>query len=1024
MFSRRTFRLIAALALLAAALAALGSCRAHWQSLTRGLPDSLPAPVAHAGVRPGVVVQLEQYDDALLAATLDAIAETPFRYLRQTFHFTPDFDWAAADRIMAAVAAQPAMRLVPLLDGDPATRFAPPDPAAFAAWSADFATRYGDQIDYYIIWDEPNLASHWGGEKVNPDEYAALLAAAGAAIKSADPTAWIVAAPLAPTTERENSLNLADPLYLQALYAAEAPFDVAAAKPYGFDHPSDDRTVDFNRLNFSRAILLREVMVRHGDAGKALWAGNWGWNHLPEDWQGAPSIWGEVTAFEQQLHTANGLRRARAEWPWMGVMFLENWEPAVEPLDPRQGFSIAQRPLRSLVWEEEVAYPGFHLARLDGPGQVYTGDWRFSAEFGADSSEKYAEQGQERDRMTFTFWGTDVGVRVRRADYRARFYVTVNGEPANALPRDEHGAMLVLDAPNPHDDFLTIIPLATGLPPGLHTVELIAHRGWGQWALNGFSVAWHPPRTIPVISVALWSVVALAAAFSLREAQKIDRTAPGRWWQARAARFGRLRRRTQLLLISAVAALLSLTGWLTWGQQAAGIYRRLGDGSQLALTAGMAAIFWVAPSFILYLPLLLILIGLISFRPAWGLALIAFSMPFYARSELLKTVSLYRFSPTEIFTLATLAGFLLWLATLRAQGKRLPARPWHWADGVVVALFAIATLSLPFTGRLDVALNEWRTLMLEATLFYGLLRLIRPKSAEMAVIVDAFVLSAVVVALYGLGQLLFGVQAMITAEGGLPRVQSLYGSPNNVALYLGRVLPIMAAVALWGDGQRRRWYGVAALLCGVVFLATFSKGGLLLGAPAAAVTMLALWRRQQGGRGLAWALAALAALALLMLLLMQAPALAARLDPRGDTSFIRLNLWRSSLEMVRQQPLTGVGLDNFLYEYRGRYIMESAWREPNLNHPHNLALDFATRLGIPGLLAGLALAGALVTAVGRAVRVRAGAPTWQAVAIGLAGSSAWLLAHGLVDHSFFLIDLAFTFYLLLALALWRGEIGR
>jgi hypothetical protein len=39
-------------------------------------------------------------------------------------------------------------------------------------------------------------------------------------------------------------------------------------------------------------------------------------------------------------------------------------------------------------------------------------------------------------------------------------------------------------------------------------------------------------------------------------------------------------------------------------------------------------------------------------------------------------------------------------------------------------------------------------------------------------------------------------------------------------------------------------------------------------------------------------------------------------------------------------------------------------------------------------------------------------------AVGLIGALVALLIHGLVDHTFFLIDLAYAFYLLAALALW------
>src|SRR5690606_23230465 len=126
------------------------------------------------------------------------------------------------------------------------------------------------------------------------------------------------------------------------------------------------------------------------------------------------------------------------------------------------------------------------------------------------------------------------------------------------------------------------------------------------------------------------------------------------------------------------------------------------------------------------------------------------------------------------------------------------------------------------------------------------------------------------------------------------------------------------------------------------------------------------------------------------------------------------------------------GLDNFLYEYRGRYIFDAAWQEPNLNHPHNILLDFATRLGLFGLLAGGWMIWEAFRAVRAAVRgltaqsvATAAARTtnneWLPVAVGFAGALAAMLTHGLVDHSFFLVDLAFVFYLVLGTAVWLTQ---
>ncbi len=152
------------------------------------------------GVQPSLNVYLHQYDDAALADNLQQIAALGVRFVKQPFYFSEDFDWAAADRLVTAVTHHN-LTLIPLLDGNPDDDFAPVDTAVFAQWTAEFATRYGDEIQFYIIWDEPNLASHWGNQPPNPDAYGALLSAAASAIRAADSDAVIVAAPLAPTVE-------------------------------------------------------------------------------------------------------------------------------------------------------------------------------------------------------------------------------------------------------------------------------------------------------------------------------------------------------------------------------------------------------------------------------------------------------------------------------------------------------------------------------------------------------------------------------------------------------------------------------------------------------------------------------------------------------------------------------------------------------------------------------------------------------------------------------------------------------
>jgi O-antigen ligase len=333
-----------------------------------------------------------------------------------------------------------------------------------------------------------------------------------------------------------------------------------------------------------------------------------------------------------------------------------------------------------------------------------------------------------------------------------------------------------------------------------------------------------------------------------------------------------------------------------------------------------------------------------------------------------------------------------------------------------LAYLLVATLSALVAQRRDLALSEWRVVFIEPALFYFLLRAMRPTLREVWAVVDAFVLGGLLVALYGLWQYTTG-QNLITAEGGLLRLRSIYGSPNNVALYLDRLLPLLVAMGLLGTRalHGRRWWIYLASIppVGLALLLTFSKGALLLGIPAGLLIVFWIWQRRAGRRTWPWVVAGVAAGALALGIAGQVPALAARLDLFGETGFLRLNLWRAAVNMFADHPWLGVGPDNFLYAYRGRYILDAAWQEPNLNHPHNVVLDFATRLGLLGLLIG----GWLIWEAARAVAgsIRRADGVRLPLTAGLGGALAAILAHGLVDHSLFLIDLSFVFFLLLGI---------
>jgi O-antigen ligase len=135
---------------------------------------------------------------------------------------------------------------------------------------------------------------------------------------------------------------------------------------------------------------------------------------------------------------------------------------------------------------------------------------------------------------------------------------------------------------------------------------------------------------------------------------------------------------------------------------------------------------------------------------------------------------------------------------------------------------------------------------------------------------------------------------------------------------------------------------------------------------------------------------------------------ALRLDP-GSTGYIRLALWRSAWRMGLDHPWLGVGPDQFLGHYAERYVERGVVQERFLNHPHQLLLDWWTRLGAPGLLLLLVFSGAQAVAFTRAWR--RGPPETRWTVAGAAALLIYGLGHGLVDNHFFLVDLALAAWL-------------
>ncbi|MBK8025996.1 MAG: O-antigen ligase family protein [Chloroflexi bacterium] len=981
------------------------------------------------GPRLGVNAELTRYTPAELVDQLTSMRAIAVHWVRQFFRWDVvavedgSFDWSAYDPIVAAFDREHDIELVAVLIGSPlwerdprATKAdsAPPaSPEAFAAFASAFAERYGNIIDVYQIWDEPNLGSAWGGLDPQPADYLAILSAAYRAIHEVDPGAEVITAALAPTVE-QGGQNLSDWRYLEALYRLDggAFFDAVAGKPYGFDSSPEDRLVSEDHLNFSRIVGLREVMLRYDDGHKPLWASQFGWNSLPSSWAGSPSIWGSTASEQQVAFTLGALERIDHEWPWMSGALIQHWQPIEGCDDPVWGFAlidcsgVPREMYSALESTPTVSAAGIGLHAPASPYANYSGVWTFSP-LGADI-------GWIQDSsLSFAFEGTDIGLVLREDDYLAFLYVWVDDQPANALPIDASGHAYITLTSGSRSAELDVVPVATGLAQGTHTVTVVADRGWDRWALAGFAVGNGDPstpfdRTLLVAGLtSLVGLLGFAAAFRPMNRSAVARTTSS-FWQL-LSEVGQI----VVSLLSAFGLMLGML--LSFGDGLPNLFRR--EPVQVGIAVLSAGIAYLQPHTILLMASLVVLAWSLYHQPRNGILLTLFFAPFF-----LFPVELVRFAfpMSELVLLITVAaaslhGFVRWSQTWRG-GKQALSISLARATGLDLAFVAwvgLAAISLLWAAERARAMTELRVLFVEPFLFYVLVRVMGHDRQFVVRIVITLLTAGVIVSLIGLGLFIAG-QSIITAEDGAMRLAGVYGSPNNVALFLGRCLPFALAFALLAADRRVKAASAAAsVLYALTILLTQSAGALLLGLPVSVTVVLLLTFGRRGWFAVA-GMGVIGAGALAIAL--RSARFQRLLDFTQGTNFFRLRVWESATNMIADHPIAGLGLDQFLYAYRGSYIRPDAWQEPNLSHPHNILLDLWIRLGIVGVLIFALMqlyfwrwARLLLKALPRRDRLL------SIVVIGAVGSMANLLAHGLVDNSIFVNDLSYVFVLLLSI---------
>lgn len=451
------------------------------------------------------------------------------------------FNWTKYDEIVDLLRRNN-IQVIARLDRPPAwarTRASatgssgpPDDYAAYGKFVEAFAKHYRDKIYYFQIWNEPNLAREWNDAPIDPVSYTRLLKIAYERTKAVDPNIQILSAPLAITlgeTFSPNSTqyrNMNDLQFLEEMYTAGAKnyFDILSANAFGLGSAPDDPP-NPGKLNFQRVLLERAVMEKFGDAQKAVWILEYGWNAAPDTISDSRLVWGRVTEQQQAEYTVRGIEIARQDWEWAGVVSIWFFRQVgdIPSSNPEAYFRLVDvdftpRPVYVAVSaaakQERVASPGEY--QETNPALTLQGNWTYPFDVNA-SAKQYTQTQDAAATAALVFYGEALDVMAKRHTGAGRLFVTIDGQPVSGLPRDETGQTFI-ELASAQTQWRAVVPVARNLRRGEHTVQL---RAEGEVNLDGFIVAPIQAAEPPWIVIGMLGALAVASfALAFRSMKK------------------------------------------------------------------------------------------------------------------------------------------------------------------------------------------------------------------------------------------------------------------------------------------------------------------------------------------------------------------------------------------------------------------------------------------------------------------------------------------------------------------------
>jgi hypothetical protein len=283
----------------------------------------------------------------------------------------------AVDRVVAA-GMKPLLTITgpgPLWSSRRAERGDPrwdPDPALFADFAGAVAARYGDRVDRYVIWNEPNLGSWLRPQAacfgkvctaVSPHLYRGLVRAAYPAIHAADPGAQVLIGAMSSrgTALRSENSTLRPMAFLRAFACVDAhlnkvrsgrckgfapatgdgfafhPHGVLTAPDKAFANPDDVSLASLGRLERALDTIQRRGGLKSSKGRFGIYIDEYGYQTNPPD---------RVSGISATRQNAWLQRAAYQAWRDPRVKLFTQYLWRDEPIEPGGSYAGWQSGLR------------------------------------------------------------------------------------------------------------------------------------------------------------------------------------------------------------------------------------------------------------------------------------------------------------------------------------------------------------------------------------------------------------------------------------------------------------------------------------------------------------------------------------------------------------------------------------------------------------------------------------------------------------------------------------------------------